>query len=78
MSNAFTTTLLLAAVSCIIQGLGYLIPRLTRVCGVICLIWLAVSLPLMFFLDISSEYVMLFYLLSALAGLAFNVRGRPE
>ncbi len=75
MSSPFLTTLLLSAVSAALMGLGCL-TRLKRVCGVLCIVWLAAALPLLFFLNIPSQMVLLFYLISAAAGLLFNMGGR--
>ena len=76
MSTALATTLILSAVSAALMGLGCLVRPLKRVCGVLCLLWLAAALPLLFFLDIPSQLVLLFYLISAAAGLLFNMGGR--
>ena len=76
MSSPFLTTLLLAAVSAALMGLGCLVRPLKRVCGVLCIVWFAAALPLLFFLNVPSQLVLLFYLISAAAGLLFNIGGR--
>ena len=70
------TTILLSAISGVLLGLGCVRP-LRRVCGVLLLLWLAAALPILFFMNFSSELVLLFYLLSAIWGLIFNLGGRP-
>ena len=77
MSGALTTTLVLFAVSALILGLGRFVRPLGRVCGILGLVWMAAALPLMFFLNLDSQHVLLFYLLSAAIGLIFHMGGRP-
>ena len=77
MSSTLVIVLIMSAVSALLTGLGSLVRCLTRVCGVLLLLWLAAALPLMFFLDVSSELVLLFYLISAVCGLIFTIGGRP-
>lgn len=77
MSTALVTTLILSAVSGLLFGLGCLVRPLRRICAVLCLVWLAAALPLMFFLDLSAPYVLLFYLLSGLLALIFQFGGKP-
>ena len=77
MSTALTTTLILSAVSGVLLGLGSFVRPLTRVCGILCLVWLAAALPIMFFMNLSAQYVLLFYLLSAVLGLIFSFGGKP-
>ncbi len=76
MLSPLMTTLILSAVSAALMGLGCLARPLRRACGLLCVVWLAVSLPLLFFLNIPSRLVLLFYLISAAAGLLFNTGGR--
>ncbi len=78
MSNAMITTLILSAVSAVLTGLGCFVRPLGRVCAVLCLFWLAAALPLMLVLNLSSEYVLLFYVLSGALGLIFLYGGRPH
>ncbi len=70
-------TFLLAAVSGLLFGLGCLVRPLRRVGSVLCLLWLGAALPVMFFLGLSNEYVLLFYILSAVLGLLFLYGGKP-
>lgn len=76
--SAFVTTLILSAVSGLLTGLGCFVRPLGRVCAVLCLVWLAAALPVMFFLNLASEYVLMFYLISGALGLIFLYGGRPE
>ncbi len=76
--SAFVTTLILSAVSGLLTGLGCFARPLGRVCAVLCLVWLAAALPVMFFLKLASEYVLMFYLISGALGLIFLYGGRPE
>ena len=78
MTTALSTTLIMAAVSAALMGSGCLAHPLGRVCGILCLLWLAAALPILYFLNIPSRLVLLFYLLSAAAGLIFNIGGRPS
>lgn len=75
--SAFETTLILSAVSAVILGLGRFVRPLTRICGVAGLVWLAAALPVMFFLNLDSQHVLLFYLISAAVGLIFHFGGKP-
>ncbi len=75
--STLITTLLLSAVSAILMALGCFVRRLARVCGILTLVWLAAALPILFFLNIGSEFVLLFYLISAVCGLMCNFGGRP-
>ena len=77
MSHSFLLTLLLAAVSGVLTALGCFVRPLGQVCAVLCLVWLALALPVMFFLNLASEYVLLFYLISSALGLIFLLGGRP-
>ena len=77
MSSARVTTFSLAAVAAVILGLGRFVRPLGRICGVVGLVWLAAALPVMFFLNLDSQHVLLFYLLSAAVGLVFHMGGRP-
>ena len=74
--STLTTTLLLAAVSVVLLGAGCLIRPLSRICGILLLVWLAAALPLLFFLNIPAQQVLLFYLISAAAGILFNIGGK--
>lgn len=76
MSSELATTLILAAVSGVLQGLGYLIRPLRKPAGVLLLVWIAAALPILFFLNIPAQNVLLFCLLSAVFGLIFSFGGR--
>ncbi len=75
--SPFLTTLILCAVSGLLMALARYVRRLGRVCGVLCLLWLAAALPVFFFLNIGWEYVLLFYLTSGTLGLIFLYGGKP-
>ena len=75
--SPFYMTLLLSSVSGLLIALGRFVKPLGRVCGVLCVLWLAAALPVFFFLNISWEYVMLFFLLSSAFGLIFLYGGKP-
>lgn len=77
MSSALSSTLMLSAVSVLLFGLGRFIRPLTRFCGAACLVWLAAALPVMFFMNIDARHVLLFYLISAAAGLISHFGGKP-
>lgn len=77
MSSSLLTTLLLAAVSGVLTGLGCFVRPLGRICAVLCFVWLAAALPIMFFLSLAAEYVLIFYLISSALGLIFLFGGRP-
>ena len=70
-------TLILCAVSGLLLALSRYVRFLGRVCGVLSMIWLAAVLPVLFFLNIGWEYVMLFFLLSSAFGLIFLYGGKP-
>ncbi len=78
MSKELVTTLILSGVSGVLQGLGYLIRPLRRTVGALLLVWLAAALPILFFLNIPSQDVLLFCLLSAVFGLIFSFGGRRK
>lgn len=69
-------TLILSAVSGLLMALCRFVRFLGRVCGVLSLIWLAAAVPVLFFLNIGWEYVLLFYLLSATLGLIIIYGGK--
>ena len=69
-------TLILSAVSCLLITLCRFVRFLGQVCGVLSLIWLAAAIPVLFFLNIAWEYVLLFYLISATFGLILIYGGK--
>ena len=69
-------TLILSAVSGLLMGLGCLVRRLERLCGVVTLVWLAAAVPIMYFLSLPSENVLLFFLISAVLSLVFQFGGK--
>lgn len=73
--STLPTVFILSAVSGLLLGLGCVRP-LRKVCGVLLLLWLAAALPILFFRNIPSMQVLLFYLISAVLGLIFNIGGR--
>ena len=77
MSSALATTLILSAISAVILALGRFVRPLSRVCGLAGLVWLAAALPVMFFLNLDAEHVLLFYLISAAIGLILHFGGKP-
>ena len=78
MSTALSTTLILAAVSGLLEALGVFVRPLRRICGVVLIVWLAAALPILFFRNVPSNNVLLFYLLSAAIGLICHFGGKPE
>ena len=70
------TTIVLAAVSGVLQALGIFVTPLRKTAGILLLLWLAAALPLQFFLNLPSMNVLLFYLLSAVLGLILHRGGR--
>ncbi len=76
MSTALSTVLILAAVSGVLSALGVFIKPLARVCGVLTLVWLAAALPILYFRNVPSNNVLLFYLLSAALSLACHYGGK--
>jgi len=71
------TTLILSAVSGLLLALSRFVRPLGRVCGVLSLLWAAAALPVLFFLNVGWEYVLLFYLISGTLGLIFLYGGKP-
>ena len=69
------TTIILAAVSVLLQALGVFLAPLRKLAGILLLLWLAAALPLQFFLNLPSMNVLLFYLLSAVLGLILHRGG---
>ena len=69
-------TLILCAVSGLLLALSRYVRPMGRVCGVLSLLWLAAAHPVMFFLNIGWEYVLLFYLISGTLGLIFLYGGK--
>ena len=76
MSTELTTILILAGISAVLQALGFFVRSLRKAAGVVLLVWMAATLPLLFFLGVSAEGVLLFYILSALFGLIFSFGGK--
>ena len=77
MTEALTTTLVLSAVSGVLLGLGSFLPKLTRACSILLVLWLAAALPILYFRNVPSQQVLLFYLISAVLGLIFHLGGKP-
>lgn len=75
--SPFLITMILSAVSGLLLALGRFVRPLGRVCGVLSFLWLGAVLPILFFLNIGWEYVLLFYLISATLGLIFLYGGKP-
>lgn len=75
--SPFWITLILSAVSALLLALGRFVRPLGRVCGVLSLVWIAAALPVLYFLNIGWEYVLLFYLVSGTLGLIFLYGGKP-
>lgn len=73
--STLTVTLIMSAVSGLLLGLGCIRP-LRKVCGALCFVWLIAALPILFFSNVPSMQVLLFYLLSALVGLIANFGGK--
>ena len=71
-------TAILCAVSGLLMALARYAPRLGRIGSAACLLWLAVALPVLFFLNLGWEYVLLFYLASGTLGLIFLYGGKPK
>ena len=76
MSTELTTILILAGVSAALLALGFFVRSLRKAAGIVLLVWMAAALPLLFFLNITAEGVLLFYILSALLGLIFSFGGK--
>ena len=70
------TTLILSCVSGVLLALGYFVRPLRRAAEVLILLWMAAALPILFFANIPSQDVLLFYLLSAVLGLIFSFGGK--
>lgn len=68
--------LIMSGVSLILFLAGRLIRPITKAVGLLCLFWLAATLPILFFLDVDPRHVLLFYLLSAAIGLISHYGGR--
>ena len=73
--SAFFKMVLLCAPSVILLGLGTWVKTYNRIWRAACLIWLAAALPVMFFMGLEEEELLLFYLVSAAAGLLFRTGG---
>ena len=72
--STLATTLIMSAVSGLLLGLGCIRP-LQKICGALCFLWLIAALPILYFSNVPSLQVLLFYLLSALVGLIVNFGG---
>ena len=77
MTSALATTFILAGISALILGVGRFVRPLAKPFAIAGLVWLAAALPVMFFLNLNSRYVLLFYLLSAAVGLILHFGGKP-
>ena len=77
MASSLATTLILCAVSVVLLALGRFVRPISRVCGIVGLVWLAAALPVMLFASLDLQYVLLFYLISAAAGLILHFGGKP-
>jgi len=72
-----TIVLIMSGVSLVVFALGRFVRPLARICGVLGLVWLAAALPILFFTDVDSQHVLLFYLISAALGLIMHFGGKP-
>ncbi len=70
------TLLILCAVSAVLLALGCFAPRTGKLFSALCIVWLAAALPLLFFLNLTARYVLLFYLISGALGLIFLYGGK--
>ena len=77
MSTPLLTTLILSAVSGVLQALGWFVRPLRRLMAALLLVWIAAALPILFFLNVPAQDVLLFCILSAALGLIFSFGGRP-
>jgi len=75
--SPFLTIIIMCCVSALLMALSRFVRFLGQVCGVLSLVWIAAALPLLFFLNIGWEYVLLFYLVSGTLGLIFLYGGKP-
>lgn len=71
----FYTLLILCAVSGVLLALAVFAPP-GRLWGALSLLWLAVALPVLFFMNLAWRYVLLFYLISGMLGLIFLFGGK--
>ena len=70
------TVLILCAVSALLLAGGCFIPRLSKVCAALTVLWLAAAMPIMFFTEVDMRHMLLFYLVSGALGLIFLFGGK--
>lgn len=75
--SPYITLLILCAVSALLLALAFFSPWHKQATG-LCLLWLAASLPIMYFSDFSRNFILLFYLISAAAGLVYLAGGEKK
>lgn len=76
--SPYLTLLILFAVSALLLALCFFCPRWSKTGTYICLGWLAMALPLMYFIGLTREEILLFYLLSGAAGLVYMTGGEKK
>lgn len=75
MSSVLTFLILCAVSALLLAGTQFLPRPWAGVCTVLTLVWLAASLPVMYFTMLGDKYVLLFYLVSGAVGLLLRLGG---
>ncbi len=78
MSPVLTFLILCAVSALLLAGASFLPRTAAKICSVVLLIWLAASLPLLYFTMLDEKYVLLFYLVSGAFGLLFRLGGEAK
>lgn len=76
MTQSDILFLVLCGVSVVLLALSSFVRPLARAGSVLTLLWLGAALPVLFFLNYAWPYVVLFYLVSATAGMLFLFGGK--
>ncbi len=76
--SPYLTLALLCAVSAALLALSYFSRWWSNLGSYLLLIWMALSLPIMYFADLDRELILLFYMISAAVGLGIQAGGEKK
>ena len=73
--SSIVIVIICAAVSAGLTAIGTFVPGLQRIGGIVGFLWLAAALPILYFNNVSWQYVLVFYLLAAVINMAIARKG---
>ncbi len=76
--SPYITLILLCAVSGALLALSYFSRWWSNLGSYLLLIWMALALPIMYFIDLDRDFILLFYMISAAFGLGIQAGGEKK